>query len=145
GELIYPQSKIDFTRDPNRNPNVYPAVDWKEMLTRDHSLNHRTNINLTGGGNAATYDLAGSFSQDNGILKVDKNNPFHSNIDLIQYSLRYNVNLDLTQHLEAKVCLSAKFADYPGPIGESGSGGANTYGKTLLATPVLFPAYYQPE
>lgn len=145
GELIYPQSKIDFTRDPNRNPNVYPAVDWKEMLTRDHSLNHRTNINLTGGGNAATYYLAGSFSQDNGILKVDKNNPFNSNINLKKYSVRSNVNLNLTKNLEAKVRLSANFDDYTGPIGESGSGGANTYGKTLLANPVLFPAYYQPD
>lgn len=145
GELIYPQSKIDFTRDPNRNPNVYPAVDWKDMLTRDYSLNHRMNMNLTGGGNAATYYLAGSFSQDNGILKVDKKNPFNSNINLKKYSIRSNVNLNLTKTLEAKVRLSANFDDYTGPIGESGSGGANTYGKTLLANPVLFPAYYQPD
>ncbi len=145
GELVYPQSKINFTKDPNRNPNVYPAVDWKEMLTRDHSLNHRTNINLTGGGNAATYYLAGSFSQDNGILKVDEKNPFNSNINLKKYSVRSNVNLFLHKTLEAKVRLSATFDDYTGPIGESGSGGANTYGKTLLANPVLFPAYYQPD
>ncbi|MFD1771449.1 SusC/RagA family TonB-linked outer membrane protein [Sphingobacterium suaedae] len=145
GELMYPQSKIDFTRDPNRNPNVYPAVDWKDLLTRDYSVNHRTNINLTGGGNAATYYLAGSFSQDNGILKVDNKNPFNSNINLKKYSVRSNVNLYLHKTLEAKVRLSANFDDYTGPIGESGSGGANTYGKTLLANPVLFPAYYQPD
>lgn len=145
GELTYPQSKIDFTSDPNRNPNVYPAVDWKDMLTRDHSLNHRTNLNLTGGGNAATYYLAGSFSQDNGILKVDNKNPFNSNINLKKYTVRSNVNLNLTKNLEAKVRLSANFDDYTGPIGESGSGGANTYGKTLLANPVLFPAYYEPD
>src|SRR5690606_1103941 len=47
--------------------------------------------------------------------------------------------------LEAKVRVSANFDDYSGPIGESGSGGAHTYGKTLLANPVLFPAYYQPD
>ena len=145
GELTYPQSKINFTRDPNRNPNVYPAVDWKDMLTRDYSLNHRANLNLTGGGNAATYYLAGSFSQDNGILKVDNKNPFNSNINLRKYSVRSNVNLNLTKNLEAKVRLSANFDDYTGPIGESGSGGANTYGKTLLANPVLFPAYYEPD
>lgn len=145
GELTYAQSKIDFTRDPNRNPYVYPAVDWKDMLTRDHSLNHRTNINLTGGGNAATYYLAGSFSQDNGILKVDNKNPFNTNINLKKYSVRSNVNLNLNKTLEAKVRVSANFDDYTGPIGESGSGGANTYGKTLMANPVLFPAYYMPD
>ena len=145
GELTYPQSKIQLTKDPNRNQYVYPAVDWKDMLTRDHSMNHRVNMNLTGGGNAATYYLAGSFSQDNGILQVDKKNPFNTNISLKKYSVRSNVNLNLTKTLEAKVRVSANFEDYSGPIGESGSGGANTYGKTLLANPVLFPAFYAPD
>lgn len=144
-ELIYPQGKINLTKDPNRNPFVYPAVDWKDMLTKDYSINQRANINLTGGGNAATYYLAGSFSQDRGILKVDKANPFNSNIDLKKYTIRSNVNLNLTKTLEAKVRLSANFDDYSGPIGESGSGGANTYTKSLLANPVLFPAYYAPD
>lgn len=145
GELTYSQSKIQMTKDPNRNPYIYPAVDWKDMLTKNHSMNHRANINLTGGGNAATYYLAGSFSQDNGILQVDKKNPFNTNISLKKYSVRSNVNLNLTKSLEAKVRVSANFEDYTGPIGESGSGGANTYGKTLLANPVLFPPFYAPD
>jgi len=145
GVLKYPQDKIERTKDPNRNQFVYPAVDWKDMLTQDYSLNKRANINLTGGGNAATYYLAGSFSQDNGILQVDQKNPFNTNIDLKKYSIRSNVNLNLTKSLEAKVRVSANFDDYTGPMGESGSGGANTYGKTLLANPVLFPAYYEAD
>lgn len=145
GELTYPQNKIELTKDPNRNQYVYPAVDWKDMLTKNNSMNHRANINLTGGGTAATYYLAGSFSQDNGILQVDNKNPFNTNINLNKYSVRSNVNLNLTRSLEAKVRVSANFEDYTGPIGESGSGGANTYGKTLLANPVLFPAYYAPD
>lgn len=145
GELTYPQSKIDRTRDPNRNQYVYPAVDWKDILTRDHSMNHRANINLSGGGEAATYYIAGSFSRDNGILQVDRKNPFNSNINLKKYTVRSNVNLNLTRSLEAKVRVSANFEDYTGPIGESGSGGANTYGKALIANPVLFPPAYAPD
>lgn len=145
GEFTYPQSKIQMTKDPNRDPFVYPAVDWKDMLTRDHSINNRANINLTGGGDAAQYYLAGSFSQDNGILEVDKRNPFNTNINLKKYSVRSNVNLNLTRSLEAKVRVSGNFEDYTGPMGESGSGGANTYGKTLLANPVLFPPYYKTD
>ena len=143
--LTYPQGKIDMTRDPNRNPYVYPAVNWKDLMTKNYSINQRANINLTGGGNAATYYLAGSFSQDRGILKVDNVNPFNTNIDLKKYTVRSNVNLNLTKTLEAKVRLNANFDDYNGPIGESGSGGANTYGRSLLANPVLFPAYYAPD
>lgn len=145
GELTYPQSKIDRTIDPNRNQYVYPAVDWLDMLTRDSSLNQRANINLTGGGDAATYYIAGSFTHDNGILKVDKENPFNTNISVKNYTIRSNVNLNLTRSLEAKVRVSGSFEDYTGPIGESGSGGSNTYRKALIANPVLFPAYYAPD
>lgn len=145
GELTYPQSKIDQTRNPNRNPYVYPAVDWKDMLTRNYSINQRANINLTGGGEAATYYIAGSFSQDNGILQVDPVNPFNTNINLRSYVVRSNVNLNLTKSLEAKVRVNGSFEDYTGPIGEFGSGGANTYTKTLIANPVLFPAVYAPD
>ncbi|TKG91134.1 TonB-dependent receptor [Puteibacter caeruleilacunae] len=144
-QLTYSQTKIDLTRDPDRNQYVYPAVNWRDMLTQNHAINQRANINLTGGGNAATYYIAGTFSKDNGILKVDKVNPFNTNIDLKRYSVRTNVNLNLTQTLEAKVRVNATFEDYTGPIGEFGSGGANTYNKTLLANPVLFPAYYAPD
>lgn len=145
GVETYPQKKIDLTKDPNRNEFVYPAIDWKDMLTNDYSMNHRTNISLTGGGDAAKYFLAGSFTQDNGILKIDKTNPFNTNIDLKKYSVRSNINLNLTRTLEAKVRVNVNFEDYTGPIGEFGSGGANTYGKTLLANPVLFPAYFAPD
>jgi TonB-linked SusC/RagA family outer membrane protein len=144
-ELTYPQGKIEATKDPGRNSFMYPAVDWKNMLTRNYSINHRANINLTGGGDVAQYYLSGSFSQDNGILKVDHVNPFNTNINLKKYTVRSNVNLFLTKSLEVKVRLSANFDDYTGPIGESGSGGANTYSKALMANPVLFPAFYKPD
>lgn len=145
GTETYSRSKINLTKDPNRNEYVYPAVDWKGMLTKNHSINNRSNINLTGGGERATYYLAGTFSHDNGILNVDKKNPYNTNIDLKNYSVRSNVNLNLTKTLEAKVRFSANFEDYTGPIGEFGSGGGNTYAKALMANPVYFPAYFAPD
>lgn len=145
GIFTYSQSKIDLTRDPNRNQYIYPAVDWMDMLTKDYSMNHRANINLSGGGEAAQYYVGGSFSQDNGILRFDAANPFNTNINLKKYTVRSNVNLNLTRSLEAKIRVNANFDDYTGPIGEFGSGGRNTYEKALIANPVLFPAYYAPD
>lgn len=144
-KITYEQSKIDNTRNPNRNQYVYPAVDWRGELTRDHSFNQRANINISGGGNIVTYYLAGSVSRDNGILEVDPVNPFNTNIKFNKYTLRSNVNLKLTKTTEAKVRMSAGFDNYTGPIGEYGSGGTNTYGKCLLANPVLFPMAYKAD
>ncbi|MDD4190892.1 MAG: SusC/RagA family TonB-linked outer membrane protein, partial [Mangrovibacterium sp.] len=75
--IPYSYSKIDNTKR-NTNEIVYPTVDWMDLLTKDVTMNQRVNLNISGGGQIARYYIAGSLSQDNGILKVDKRNDFNS-------------------------------------------------------------------
>ena len=98
GVLPYSNKKIAMTGIGN--PNVYPATDWYNLLMKDNTINHRANINISGGGKVARYYVAASFSQDNGNLRMDKRNNFNNNIDLKKYLLRSNVNIDLTKTTE---------------------------------------------
>lgn len=123
------------------NPYVYPAVDWNKMLTKDMAINQRANINISGGGKVARYYIAGSISQDNGILNVDKRNNFNNNIDLKKYLIRSNININLTSSTEAIVRVHGTFDDYTGPI----TGGSDLYKKTLQVSPTRFPAYFLPD
>ncbi|MCD7938280.1 MAG: SusC/RagA family TonB-linked outer membrane protein, partial [Tannerellaceae bacterium] len=82
-----------------------------------------------------------SFTQDNGILKMDKRNNFNNNIDLKKYVLRSNVNINVTPSTEMIVRLHGTFDDYSGPL----DGGAGLYNKVMRTNPVLFPAYYEPD
>lgn len=137
GVQPYSQDKIDNTiigRDPLR----YPANDWKKMLLRNSTTNMRANLSVSGGGGVARYYVAASFAQDNGILKVDKRNNFNSNIDNKTYTLRSNVNIDITKSTEMIVRLSGSFDDYSGPI----NGGTDTYNMIMHSNSVMFPAYY---
>ncbi|HYH57088.1 MAG TPA: SusC/RagA family TonB-linked outer membrane protein, partial [Anseongella sp.] len=137
GRLPYSDEKIDNTIE-GRNPYMYPTTDWREALFKDYTMNQRTNVNVSGGGKVARYFVAGSFNQDNGILKVDPRNNFNNNINLKTYSLRSNVNVNLTKSTEMIVRLSGLFDDYTGPI----DGGADLYRKAMRTSPVAFPAYY---
>ena len=137
GVLPYFQSKIDQTK-AGKNPYMFPTTDWKKELIRDQTLNHRANINISGGGQIARYYVAASFSQDNGNLKVDKRNNFNNNIDLKTYVLRSNVNVNVTKSTELIIRLHGSFDDYTGPI----DGGTGMYRKIMRTNPVLFPAYY---
>ena len=140
GLLPYSQAKIDNTI-AGKNSVIYPTTDWQKALFKDYTINQRMNLNASGGGKVAKYYLAGSFNQDNGVLKVDKKNNFNNNINLKTYSLRSNVNINLTNTTEAIVRLSGSFDDYKGPI----DGGAGIYNQVMHTNPVLFPAYYQPD
>lgn len=137
GITLYSESKIANT-EAGLNPLVYPANDWRELLFKDYSMNQRVNLNVSGGGTIARYYVAASYSKDNGILDVDKRSNFNSNIDLRKYTLRSNVNINLTKKTELIVRLSGSFDDYTGPL----DGGTGMYNKVMHSNPVLFPAYY---
>jgi TonB-linked SusC/RagA family outer membrane protein len=138
--LPYSKTKIDNTIR-GTNPYAYPAVDWMDMLIKDVTVNQRANLNISGGSSMARYYIAGSFSQDNGILKVDKRNNFNNNIDYKKYLLHSNINLNLTKKTEMIVRLHGTFDDNQGPL----DGGSDLYKRILKVSPVRFPAYYEPD
>lgn len=137
GIQLYSEEKIANTA-AGRNPLIYPANDWRKMLFKDYALNQRYNLSASGGGTVARYFVSGAYNKDNGVLKVDNKNNFNNNIDLKSYTLRSNVNIDLTKSTELIVRLSGNFDDYNGPL----EGGEEMYRRVVRSNPVLFPAYY---
>lgn len=135
----YSNQQIDAT-SRGLNPYVYPAVDWSDELFKDVTSNQRVNLNLSGGGKVARYYVAGSFTKDRGVLKVDPKNNYNNNIDLQRMQIRANTNLDLTPTTELSVRMSGTFEDYTGPI----YSGTQVYNMVMSANPVKFPKYYEP-
>ena len=140
GIAMYSQNKIDNTI-AGGNKDVYPANDWYDVMFNKFAKNQRLNMNLSGGGKVARYYIAGTLNNDNGVLKVDHKNNFNNNIDLKRYSLRSNININVTRSTEAIVRLQGTFDDYVGPI----YSGDDMYGVVMRTNPVLFPAYYEPD
>lgn len=137
GVLPYSQSKIDNTAK-NLNPYIYPATDWYNEMFKNYTMNQRVTANISGGGKVARYYIAASFFNDNGVLNVDKQSNFNSNISLKKYSVRSNINIDLTKTTEAIIRVNGSFDDYRGPI----DGGDALYNKVMRTNPVLFPKVY---
>src|SRR5690606_11544351 len=105
GRLLYSDEKINNTV-PGSNSLIFPSTDWRKELFKDHAINQRANLSVSGGGKVARYYVAGSFNQDNGVLKVDNRNNFNNNINLKTSSLRANVNINLTPTTELITRLS---------------------------------------
>ncbi|RPE09979.1 TonB-dependent receptor [Chitinophaga lutea] len=139
GGLLYSRDKIENTRK-GLDPVVFPSTDWQEKLLKKSTNNQRYNLSLSGGGKVARYYVSGAMNIDNGILKVDRKSNFNSNSRLRSYSLRSNINLNLTSTTEMTARLSGSFDDYSGPL----AGGADIYKQIMESNSVLFPAYYEP-
>src|SRR5690606_15388176 len=138
--IFYERDKIDQTIAGN-DPIRFPATDWRSSLIKNQTINQRFNLSVNGGGKLAKYYVSGAFNQDNGALKVDGKNNFNNNIDLKTYSLRTNVNMNLTETTELMVKLTGSFDDYRGPI----NGGTKVYRDIMRTNPVLFAPYYEPD
>lgn len=139
GMQPYTQDKIAKTA-AGVDPYLYPATNWKDELMKNYAINHRVNLNISGGGKVARYYVAGNLSQDNGNLKVPKMNDFNNNIKLKTSALRANVNINVTKTTELIARVAGTFDDYSGPL----AGGTDVYNSIMHTNPVLFPPYYQP-
>lgn len=140
GLALYSEEKITMT-ERGLYPDIYPATDWYDTMFKNTTINQRANMSLSGGGTVARYYVAANASKDNGNMKVDERNNFNSNINLMKYSVRSNVNVNLTKTTELILRMSATFDEYTGPIG----GGSFMYKEVMQANPVLFKPYYEPD
>ncbi|MGE9314041.1 TonB-dependent receptor [Niabella sp. CJ426] len=140
GQTLYTDEQITFT-EMGLHRDIYPATNWEEAMFKKMAVNNRLNLSFTGGGSVARYYVAGSVTRDRGNLKVDNKNDFNSNIDLYKYSIRSNVNINLTKTTEMSTRFVANFDDYTGPI----DGGSAMYRKVMQANPVRFKPFYEPD
>jgi TonB-linked SusC/RagA family outer membrane protein len=133
----YSQNKIEHTKAGD-DPYLYPNNNWIDQLIKKYTVNQSYNLNVSGGTNRTRYYVAGTYNQDNGLLKLDPINNFNSNIKLKNYSIRSNVNLNLSANTELIIRMYGQFDDYNGPIG----GGSSTFNNALWSNQVMFPAVY---
>lgn len=133
----YTQNKIEHTKAGD-DPYLYPNNNWIDQLIKKYTINQSYNLNISGGTNRTRYYVAGTYNQDNGLLKIDPINNFNSNIKLKNYSIRSNINLNLSNNTELIIRMYGQFDDYNGPIG----GGSATFNNALWSNQVMFPAVY---
>lgn len=145
--LPYHQTKIDATA-AGLDPLLYPNNNWIDQLIKDQTINNRYNLSISGGGVKARYYVAGTYNIDNGVLKVEGLNNFNNNIKLKNYSVRSNVDLNLTSTTDLALRVYAQFDDYTGPVGGFDSqgrrinGGQRIFNQAIWSNPVMFPAVY---
>ena len=138
--LYYSKDKIEGTRN-GLNPQIYPNVDWYNELFRSTVQNQKANMSVSGGGEVAQYYLSVSYTDEKGLLKVDKMNNFNNNIDIKRYNLRANIDVNLTKTTKAMVKFYSLIDRYNGPQNDAGS----IFSMVMQANPVNFPKYYEKD
>src|SRR5699024_4410774 len=70
-EPIYREEELEILR-LGLDPDLYPNVDWRNLLLKDGAMTYRANLNMSGGGSTARYFASGSYVNEGGMYKTDE-------------------------------------------------------------------------
>jgi TonB-linked SusC/RagA family outer membrane protein len=96
-EPLYNDIELEIIKN-NLDPDLYPNIDWKDVLLKDGAGTYRASINLNGGGSTARYYVSGSYLNEGGMYKTDKTlKDYNTNSNLERYNYRMNTDIDITK------------------------------------------------
>lgn len=80
----------------NTDPELYPDVNWWNVIARNHASNMRANANVSGGNNFLRYALEMAYFDEEGIIKRDPEQEWNSALQVKRYNVRSNVDVNLS-------------------------------------------------
>lgn len=121
------------------DPDLFPNVDWADVILKDGSSNYRGTLSLSGGGTLARYYVSGSYYSKDGLYKTnDALNDYETNATYERYNYRANVDMDITKTTLFKVGIGGYLIDENKPRMSSD----DIWGSLSNLTPLTVPRMY---
>ena len=142
---IYQPEELEILR-LGLDPDLYPNINWKDLLLKDGAMTYRANLNMSGGGPTSRYYVSGSYVDVGGMYAVDKSlkDDYNTNANYKRWNYRLNADFDITKTTVAKVGVAGSLSKRNSP----GLGDADfwnsLFGYSPIRTPVLYSNGYVP-
>ena len=95
-EPLYTETDLELYRT-GLDQDLYPNVNWRDIILRDYSWNSQHHIGLSGGGEAARYYLSLGYLNSEALFRQDANSPFLPMLTIIGLNFRANVDANVTK------------------------------------------------
>ena len=136
-EPLYQPYEMEILRT-GLDPDLYPNVNWKDVLMKDGAMTYKATVNMNGGGATARYFISGSYIEDQGMYKTDESlkKDYNTNANAKRWNYRLNTDIDITTSTVLKVGVSGSLKK----VNEPGLGGDiwhSIMGQTPISIPLL--------
>lgn len=122
------------------DPDLYPDVDWWDVVSKDHASSMRANLNMSGGNNFLRYALELGYFTEDGIIERDPTQDWNSGVKVNRQNVRSNVDLNVTPTTLVRVNLGGYLQTHNGPPGDETSFGV--FYQASRIPPFIHPPQY---
>ena len=143
-ERIYKDDELEILR-LGLDPDLYPNVDWMDVLLKDGAMTYRANLNMSGGGSTARYFVSLSYINEEGMYKTDESmrKDYNTNPSSQRWNYRLNTDIDITKSTLVKVGVSGSLKKRNAP-GQEGNVWKSLMDQNPISIPVMYSNGYIP-
>ena len=135
--IPFSQQQVDRTRS-GYDPDLYPDVNWIDVITKDHAYTTRGNVDVSGGSDFLRYSIVASYFKETGILEQDKSLPIDNATNNQQFNLRTNIDMDVTK----TTLLRVNIGGYLNRFKKQGVDVNTAFDHAFMTLPFAYPARY---
>lgn len=118
---------------------LFPNIDWQDLMLKDGASTMNTNINFSGGGDNARYFVSGSYYSQDGIYKTQSSlNDYNTNSTYERFNYRTNIDMDITKTTLLRVGVAGFLINRTQP----GAKTDDIWGSLNSTTPLTVPRIY---
>lgn len=121
------------------DPDLYPNVDWMDLMLRDAAWSNRATLNMSGGGKTSRYFVSGSYHNQQGMYKTDKAlKEYNTNTNFRKWTYRMNVDIDITKTTLLKAGISGSLRKQNDPGAGTDAIWTSLMGYNAIMLPVTY-------
>lgn len=115
---IYTNEELAIIRN-GLDSDLYPNVNWKDLMLKKGSPRYYSNINFSGGGDNVRYYVSGGYQKELGRYRTSSaENRYNTNATYERFNYRANVDMDITKSTLLKVSVGGWLVNQNKPSSE---------------------------
>lgn len=111
---VYTDTELELYR-LGLDPDLYPNVNWRDVILKDGVWNTQHHLGLSGGGENARYYVSLGVLNNEASFKQDKTSPYNANVNYHKYNFRTNVDANITRSTLLSVNMETVFVKQNAP------------------------------
>lgn len=145
-EALYTPMELELFRS-GLDPDLYPNVDWQDVMLRDVTDQYKVSMDIQGGGTTARYFVSAGFLNEGGMYKSDASlKDYKTNANMTRWNYRTNFDIDVTKTTLVSIGVSGHLKKQNTPGHSSDYIWHSLIGQNPVSIPVMYsnglvPAY----